>query len=452
MKQAEDQRREEEMEQMQRGSSAAIEFPEDPLPEPKMFAYESDGEDSVFSEDEDNYLNDVDKLSPADERLLSMFTAGSSGARAPPARNLADIIEARLREREGAITLGGSAVDVGERLGASLPKKVVKAYRIVGRVLKDYRSGKLPKAFKIIPALENWEDIVFITNPSEWSKHAMYQAVKVFASNLNAKMAQRFFNLVLLPCVREDISEHRKLNFHLYQALRKALYKPAAFYKGFLLPLLEEGCSVREALIVASVVKKSRIPMLHSAAAMLRMMELPYSGPVTIMLHTLVDKKYALPLRVVDALVQFFVTFRDVDQEMPLVWHRALLTFAERYRSDLQDFQLELLRQLLHIQQHEYLTEDIRRALFNKRRDGSGPGPSADMSAAPFEGGSAFRRGSFGGCALRFPAALRTGLSSGPPFASRAVLCGSRVARWCRTWSRISSGTRASAQDCSSSA
>ncbi|KNC52229.1 bystin [Thecamonas trahens ATCC 50062] len=290
MKQAEDQRREEEMEQMQRGSSAAIEFPEDPLPEPKMFAYESDGEDSVFSEDEDNYLNDVDKLSPADERLLSMFTAGSSGARATPARNLADIIEARLREREGAITLGGSAVDVGERLGASLPKKVVKAYRIVGRVLKDYRSGKLPKAFKIIPALENWEDIVFITNPSEWSKHAMYQAVKVFASNLNAKMAQRFFNLVLLPCVREDISEHRKLNFHLYQALRKALYKPAAFYKGFLLPLLEEGCSVREALIVASVVKKSRIPMLHSAAAMLRMMELPYSGPVTIMLHTLVDK------------------------------------------------------------------------------------------------------------------------------------------------------------------
>ena len=31
----------------------------------------------------------------------------------------------------------------------------------------------------------------------------------------------------------------RKLNYHLYQALKKALYKPAAFFKGILLPLCE---------------------------------------------------------------------------------------------------------------------------------------------------------------------------------------------------------------------
>ena len=28
----------------------------------------------------------------------------------------------------------------------------------VGRVLSTYRSGKLPKAFKIIPTLKNWEE------------------------------------------------------------------------------------------------------------------------------------------------------------------------------------------------------------------------------------------------------------------------------------------------------
>lgn len=31
----------------------------------------------------------------------------------------------------------------------------------------------------------------------------------------------------------------RKLNYHLYQALKKAMYKPAAFFKGILLPLCE---------------------------------------------------------------------------------------------------------------------------------------------------------------------------------------------------------------------
>lgn len=67
----------------------------------------------------------------------------------------------------------------------------------------------------------------------------MYQATRIFTSNLKEKMAQRFFNLVLLPRVRDDISEYKKLNFHLYQALRKALFKPGAFMKGILIPLCE---------------------------------------------------------------------------------------------------------------------------------------------------------------------------------------------------------------------
>lgn len=67
----------------------------------------------------------------------------------------------------------------------------------------------------------------------------MYQAIRIFASNLKENMAQRFYNLVLLPRVRDDIEEYKKLNFHLYQALKKALFKPGAFMKGVLIPLCE---------------------------------------------------------------------------------------------------------------------------------------------------------------------------------------------------------------------
>jgi essential nuclear protein 1 len=106
-------------------------------------------------------------------------------------------------------------------------------------MLRTYRSGKLPKALKMLPHLQNWEEILWITRPDEWSPHSVFACTRIFASNLNTKMAQRFYNLVLLERCRDDIREHHTLNYHLYAALRKALYKPGAFYKGILLPLAQ---------------------------------------------------------------------------------------------------------------------------------------------------------------------------------------------------------------------
>ena len=49
----------------------------------------------------------------------------------------------------------------------------------------------------------------------------------------------RFLNMILLDKVRDDIAENKKLNYHLYMALKKSLYKPGAFFKGFLFPLCQ---------------------------------------------------------------------------------------------------------------------------------------------------------------------------------------------------------------------
>ncbi len=43
--------------------------------------------------------------------------------------------------------------------------------------------------------------------------------------------AQRFVAIVLLPHVRKDIRENHRLHFALFQSLKKACYKPDAFYK-----------------------------------------------------------------------------------------------------------------------------------------------------------------------------------------------------------------------------
>lgn len=37
--------------------------------------------------------------------------------------------------------------------------KVVAVYKGVGQIMKRYSAGKIPKAFKIIPKLQNWEEV-----------------------------------------------------------------------------------------------------------------------------------------------------------------------------------------------------------------------------------------------------------------------------------------------------
>ena len=79
--------------------------------------------------------------------------------------------------------------------------KVVEVYTKVGMLLSRYKSGQLPKTFKIIPTLRDWEEVLYITNPDEWTPQAVYQATRIFTSNLKAKMAQRFFSIILLDRV-----------------------------------------------------------------------------------------------------------------------------------------------------------------------------------------------------------------------------------------------------------
>ncbi|XP_058803559.1 bystin [Phymastichus coffea] len=305
----------------------------------------------------DVYYEDI-RIDEDEERALEMFMDKSR----KPIRTLADIIMEKLTEKKTEIETQFS--DAGTMQLQDIDPKVKTMYEGVRDVLSKYRSGKLPKAFKIIPRLKNWEQILYITDPPKWSAATMYQATRIFASNLKEQMAQRFYNLVLLPRIRDDLAEYKRLNFHLYQALRKSLFKPGAFMKGILLPLLDSGtCSLREATIVGSVIAKNHIPILHSAAAMLKIAEMDYTGANSIFLRILFDKKYALPYRVVDGVVFHFIRFERDRRELPVLWHQALLTFVQRYKSDIVTEQKEALLQLLKKQNHHTITPEIRREL-----------------------------------------------------------------------------------------
>ena len=327
----------------------------------------------------------------AEAAVLARFMPTEAGAR----RTLADMIMEKLAEvGEGDAEGGGGG---GGGSGSALDPKVIEVFTEVGRFLAGYKSGKVPKVFKVIPSLSNWEEVLFLTNPETWTPHATFAATRLFASNLNAAKAQRFFALVLLPKCRDDIFAHKRLNFHLYLALRKATYKPAAFYKGILLPLAAGGdCTLREALIIGSVVAKASIPSLHSAAALYKLAaDTPYSGSVSIFMRQLVAKKYALPFLVIDALVAHFVGFVDERGPLPVIWHQALLELVQRYRADITREQKDALRALVTTHSHAGIAPEVKRELAvpGSRGDVVPPAaPRAAGSGAVKKGGFASRR------------------------------------------------------------
>ncbi|XP_046452974.1 bystin-like [Daphnia pulex] len=319
---------------------------------------DGNSEESDFEKDS-QFEEDV-QVDEEDEKALALFMNPNPA----PRRTLADIILEKITEKQTEIQSQFSEIESVKF--QDVDPRVKSLYLGVASVLHRYRSGKLPKAFKLIPSLQNWEQILYITDPEKWSAAAMYAATRIFTSNLTEKMAQRFFNLVLLPRVRDDIAEFKKLNFHLYQALRKALFKPGAFFKGFLLPICESGtCTLREAIIIGSVIARCSIPVLHSAAAILKLAEMNYSGSNSIFLRIFFDKKYALPYRVVDAAVHHFVKFQLDTREMPVLWHQSLLTFSQRYKADLSSEQKEALLQVISVHKHHTLTPEIRRELLH---------------------------------------------------------------------------------------
>ena len=273
----------------------------------------------------------------------------------------------------------------------------------IGLFLSRYKSGKLPKPFKILPTVPHWEDILDITRPDSWSTNACYEATKIFVSSTPI-VAQRFMEMVLLPRVQLDIEETKKLNVHLFNSLKKGLYKPAAWFKGFLFPLINDNrCTLRHAHIISAVLVRVSVPVLHSAAALKGLCDIaaqessPESektGATNVFIKALLEKKYALPYQVIDALVFHFLRWKVADQSMqldgaaaakanavklPVIWHQSLLAFAQRYRNDITEDQREALLDLLLTKGHASIGPEIRRELLEGRGRGVMLEPEATL-------------------------------------------------------------------------
>ncbi|KAG1863704.1 Bystin-domain-containing protein [Suillus subluteus] len=336
-----------------------------------------------FADDEDEDSNDDDmsdnggaedmfQLDSGDIQALDALLPSNSGER----RTLADIIFAKLESGET------NGVNVMQKVqqdqehpdpALGLDPRLVESYSKLAIFLHGYKSGPLPKFFKVIPSLPAWARVLALTRPENWSPHACRAATRIFVSTMKPAQAQLFLSVVLLDAIREDIQSNKKLDVQYYECLKRALFKPAAFFKGIVFPMLENGCTLKEAAIIASVVAKKKVPVLHSAAALLRIANMDYTGPNSLFIRVLIDKKYQLPYKVVDALVFHFIRLsntykargRGDTQKLPVLWHQSLLAFCQRYSPDLTPDQKDALLDVIRVNPHLQIGVEVRRELVN---------------------------------------------------------------------------------------
>lgn len=146
--------------------------------------------------------------------------------------------------------------------------------------------------------------------------------------------------------------------------MKKAIYKPAAFFKGIIFPIVHDThTTLKEASVYCSVISGTSIPALHAAAALMKMSNGEYTGPKFMIIRTLLDKKFALPTKSISLIFDYFCSFGKSDVLLPVLWHQALLVFVQRYKSEFDVVRKQNIRELVGLQNHVMISPEIIREI-----------------------------------------------------------------------------------------
>ncbi|KAJ9628054.1 snoRNA-binding rRNA-processing protein [Taxawa tesnikishii (nom. ined.)] len=213
-----------------------------------------DDDDAAWGDEEEEIIEEVE-VDPNDLTMFNRFNPefDPSTLLAPKSAeeeaegestNLADLILAKIAEHEA--TQDGRARDIdgdGRPEGVpedaiELPAKVVEVYTQVGTILSRYKSGKLPKPFKILPTLPQWDTLLSITRPDSWTPNAYYEATKLFTSSRPA-LAQAFCTTSFSPRARGHL-RNQEIECALVQGSQEGAVQARGFLQGPAVPTRQQ--------------------------------------------------------------------------------------------------------------------------------------------------------------------------------------------------------------------
>ena len=113
----------------------------------------------------------------------------------------------------------------------------------------------------------------------------------------------------MVPAVKRDLEKNKKLNYHYYESLIKALYKTNAWFKGVLFQFCNKETNLREVKVIESLLTKMTIPVISSSVALIKMTEMSPSSAILHYLKALVSKNYSFPRKVLSVLTNYLLEF-----------------------------------------------------------------------------------------------------------------------------------------------
>ncbi|CAH8273405.1 unnamed protein product [Arabidopsis lyrata] len=125
------------------------------------------------------------------------------------------------------------------------------------------------------------------------------------------------------------------------------------------------------------------LPKGKTGAALVCLAELEFYGPTSFFMKVILEKRYAMAYRAVDAVTAHFLRIHKETKVMPVIWHQTLLAFVLCMNLKKEDKQS--LGSLLDKQNHKLITPEIARELENSsnRREKLSNSPSAPTIYKP---------------------------------------------------------------------
>jgi essential nuclear protein 1 len=105
--------------------------------------------------------------------------------------------------------------------------------------------------------------------------------------------------------------------------------------------------------------------LLHMAHVHAHVRARVWIGPTSLFIRVLLDKKHALPYKVLDALVFHFIRLSNTHAQgtLPVLWYQSLLVLCQRYAAHLAPEQKDVLRDVVRAHPHPQISPEIRREL-----------------------------------------------------------------------------------------
>lgn len=213
-----------------------------------------------------------------------------------------------------------------------LPKiKILKILERSGTILKIYRSGKIPKIFKILTICENFEEFIWFTRPDRWSIQAFFVISRLFFLNLNFQHLKRYYSLILVPRFQEGIFEKKKIDVNLYLTLKLSTLRPKFFFSHVIIPFSTSlNCTKKEAIILCALISKGSFSIKHIVCLLIFLLKkTSLSLSKILFLRIILRKNLNLPKKILDFLVDFF--FENKIQKNQGDFRNCFLLFFKNY-------------------------------------------------------------------------------------------------------------------------